>query len=680
MGTMRSCKLAVRLFFSVLILTPPGAAFGFQNGPSTETPEPVHTPSSTTYPQIVRISYLDGDVRIARGKDNEKASGNDWETATADLPLETGFNIATLDGRAEIEFEDASTVYLGENSVLSFTDLHTTAGVPHTEMTLLAGTLSLHIETNIPGESFLLNTPTDSINNVYPKKSYLRVDSYLDAIAITPQKPETYRVSGTVAKLAAKGKTLFYDDGETVEPQNAIDPTISAAWDTWVAKRAAVRSTAIAAVAKESGLPASLPGLADMNGQGTFFKCEPYGTCWQPAEGSDALPQTVSASSPTAPDFEVSLSKTAATINPGGHVSTNVSVTALNGFSGAVAISSALPNGFTCKKFCDGPINPGQPQSMQFNAASDIPLGTYTVAVTADSGALTQEADLTIDVVAEEFADVVSPLIETPVFFPCGPDRIHYFPHRRFGSYRWTVCHAGTWVFHQKKYVWVVDRRMHHHPPIRWVKCDHKICYVPKHPHDKRGEPPVNCKHKVYEIADKKGDRIKEVTLDPRKKIEAAEEPKEFRNSSRPELVRADEPKIVAHKLKNEAASDNGPRATLGGVPLTFDHNKQSFMLSTVVMKGDKRTVVAAPLTGRSNGPHMAGGSARGPASHGGATHIGGTHIGGAAHTGGGSHSSGGVSHPAGGGGHTGGGGHAGGGGHTGGGGGHSSPSPSSHH
>src|ERR1700733_9799442 len=209
MGTMRGCKLAVTLFFAVLIATLPAA--GFQAGPSLP---PVHAPSDATYPQIVRISYLEGDVRIARGKDNEKDTGNDWETAPADLPLETGFNLATLDGRAEIEFEDGSTVYLGENSVLSFTDLHTTGDVPHTEMTLLAGTLSLHIETSIPGESFLLNTPTDSINNVYPKKSYLRYDSYLDAIAITPQKPETFRVSATVVKLAARGKTLFYNDGK----------------------------------------------------------------------------------------------------------------------------------------------------------------------------------------------------------------------------------------------------------------------------------------------------------------------------------------------------------------------------------------------------------------------------------------------------------------------------------
>jgi hypothetical protein len=31
---------------------------------------------------------------------------------------------------------------------------------------------------------------------------------------------------------------------------------------------------------KASGLTSPIPGLADMDGQGTFFKCPPYGTCW----------------------------------------------------------------------------------------------------------------------------------------------------------------------------------------------------------------------------------------------------------------------------------------------------------------------------------------------------------------------------------------------------------------
>ena len=55
-----------------------------------------------------------------------------------------------------------------------------------------------------------------------------------------------------------------------------------AEWDKWVADRIAQRTAATADVMKEAGLASPLPGLAGMKGQGTFFACAPYGTCWEP--------------------------------------------------------------------------------------------------------------------------------------------------------------------------------------------------------------------------------------------------------------------------------------------------------------------------------------------------------------------------------------------------------------
>ena len=118
--------------------------------------------SDATYAQIVRISYVEGDVRIARGEEKEKPADATWEKAVANLPLETGFSLVTGTGRAEIEFEDASTLYLGENSVLTFNDLHTTSGVPYTDLGLLSGTVSLNLHSYIPGDKFFLRTPTDT--------------------------------------------------------------------------------------------------------------------------------------------------------------------------------------------------------------------------------------------------------------------------------------------------------------------------------------------------------------------------------------------------------------------------------------------------------------------------------------------------------------------------------------
>jgi FecR protein len=221
--------------------------------------------SDATYPQIVRISYAEGDVRVSRGK-----RGATWETAVTGLPLETGFNLVTGKGRAEIEFEDASTLYLGENSALTFNDLHTTAGVPYTELALLTGTTTLSLDEAIAGESFKLYTPTHSIAVYYPSQVYERVSSYLDALAITPVKSS-----------AAKQQTVTYSAfGEATKPS---DPAEFADWDNWVASRVTERSATMTAMMKASGLTTPLPGLADMKDQGTFFPCAPYGTCWAPS-------------------------------------------------------------------------------------------------------------------------------------------------------------------------------------------------------------------------------------------------------------------------------------------------------------------------------------------------------------------------------------------------------------
>lgn len=222
--------------------------------------------SDATYPQIVRISYAEGDVRVSRG-----TRGATWETAVTGLPLETGFNLVTGNGRAEIEFEDASILYLGDNSALTFNDLRTTTGVPHTELALLSGTATLNLDESIAGESFALYTPTHSIAVHYPSQIYERVSSYLDALAITPLKPSP-----------TKQQTVTYSTfGQVTKPG---DPAEFANWDNWVASRVTERSTAMTAMMKASGLTTPLPGLVDMKDQGTFFPCAPYGTCWTPSK------------------------------------------------------------------------------------------------------------------------------------------------------------------------------------------------------------------------------------------------------------------------------------------------------------------------------------------------------------------------------------------------------------
>src|ERR1700679_1264479 len=112
--SISSCRSLV-----VLLLSVPLTAFAFPADTPTTPPPSSITPQTTppqTYDQIVRLSLVEGDVRISRGKEGEHPPGGAWGQAAVNIPIETGFNLVTGKGRAEIELEDASTIYLGEDS------------------------------------------------------------------------------------------------------------------------------------------------------------------------------------------------------------------------------------------------------------------------------------------------------------------------------------------------------------------------------------------------------------------------------------------------------------------------------------------------------------------------------------------------------------------------------------
>jgi FecR protein len=619
---MRTPGYLAPLLFGLLTV----AATPAQTTSQNQTPPPPHPPSSATYPQIVRIRYLEGDVRIARGKQDEKATDADWEQAVANLPLETGFSLVTGTGRAEIEFEDASTLFLADNSALSFDDLHTTAGVPHTEITLLTGTATLHLYPAFPGQSFLLKTPTDSITMPYPDKAYLRVTSFLDAIAVTPliavdpQKDVTFNISGSAPQDAPKGKTVFYNNGAPIPSPPGTDSTASTEWDTWVARRLNARSSALAAVSKASGLPPSIPGLADMSGQGSFFPCAPYGTCWLPP-ADDSQPPPADNNPPIlAPGFDLVFSRTSVGVNPGGKIKLTLAVADTLGFSGNVTLSSTLPPGFTCILPCSGPLPQAKPSPLQLLVDPTVPPGTYTVLFTGNAGALEQQAILTVTVTAETLADFDLPIFPdaAPIpFFPCAPYGVHFLSRNNrltgrprildlgFGiipsPYAWTVCHTGTWLFRQNRYIWVADRKRHHHPPIRWVKHGHRFGYVPLHPRDVAGSPARNGKHEVYCPTDKdhgrKNDSFEAIEFKLGDKYDSlTSPPKEFRKPYTIPLAPSKEPTIAAHQLKD--AHTPGKQA---GLPLTFDHKKHGFQLVTQGPNGSRSIPIRQPFPGHNS-------------------------------------------------------------------------------
>src|SRR5258705_12476211 len=68
--------------------------------------------------RIVRLSQVDGDVQIDRN------TGQGYEKAFVNLPITQGVKLRSgNEGRAEVEFEDGSTLRITPGTVVEFSEL-----------------------------------------------------------------------------------------------------------------------------------------------------------------------------------------------------------------------------------------------------------------------------------------------------------------------------------------------------------------------------------------------------------------------------------------------------------------------------------------------------------------------------------------------------------------------------
>jgi hypothetical protein len=230
--------------------------------------------------------------------------------------------------------------------------------------------------------------------------------------------------------------------------------------------------------------------------------------------------------------------------------------------------------------------------------------------------------------------------------------------------WEWAVCNSGSWIDYQDRYVWVAGR-CHHHPPIHWVKYGKGVGFVPYHPHDIKNRPPVNGKNGIFAVNMKDSHPIAHIPVTTGHRVDVMKDtPKTFREASMP-MAPAGEPRLEAYHIRDSVVARGAPVKTTG-IPMSFNHHTQSFVMPTQVTHGTHTTTVMAPVSNHAgNLQAHAGGYSGGGGSQG--------YSGGGSHgySGGGAHSSGGggggASHSGGGGGSSGGGSHGGGGGSSGG-------------
>jgi hypothetical protein len=553
-------------------------AFGFL--PSARS-EAKSSQPAMILPEIVRLSYVDGDVRIMRGEDGRKASGAEWQQAVVDTPIEGGFSVATGAGRAEIEFEDASVAYLAPNSVLMFDQLGTQGGVPFSQMQLLSGTMTMRLRPEFPGERFVLVTPQSVMRMGYPLGAYVRVESYLDATLVTPLDDATRQFHPATDLHLAPGESLLmhYGRAATFRPDDAPEHADTSGFDAWVTSRLKARDEAMAAMEQEAGLTEPIPGLAEMQGQGTFFDCEPYGRCWeprdgwQPAESAPATPAESEAQPATAPRLveaafqqSVPLSSAPLAIPQNGHLQQ----------------SSPAP-----QQVDDDAYFPCDPAMMR-----------YWLQRALLTGALPQA----------QTHWLVSPW-----------------------PYDWAICHSGAWIRHNRHYVWVPGKHRHHLAPVHWVRNGRREGFVPVHPKDEPGRSPLNLRYGLYDTRDWKQGDVERVDYDAGKPVKVLEEPpKAFDEVPLPRLMPVAEPKMEAHELVATA----GPKDEEHGealvpssetISIRFNNKTENFSLARTGMHGGRITTVSMSFAGANHGVGVSsvssggfGGGARGGGGGGG--------------------------------------------------------------
>jgi hypothetical protein len=199
--------------------------------------------------------------------------------------------------------------------------------------------------------------------------------------------------------------------------------------------------------------------------------------------------------------------------------------------------------------------------------------------------------------------------------FPCSPNQIRRLigrdpltgretvlrwdrvPNAR--PYDWAVCHSGSWIQHEHRYVWVAGTKRHHDCPVRWVQYGHTKGYVPLHPHDVEGKAPLNLKHGVFETGGHKGDAVKQVAFDAGKQVKVLDgAPKEFLRPYFPTLQHAETPHLEAHLVKDGLGAERSGTAKPTGSAITFDHRSQSIMLARQEGHGGRNTMVTEHFGG----------------------------------------------------------------------------------
>ena len=219
--------------------------------------------------RIVRLSDVQGMVQI------DKNTGLGFENAFLNLPITQGTQLKTgANGRAEIEFEDGSTLRLTPNSSVQFSTLSLSdSGKRFSVINLVAGMAYVNW---LGKDDFSLNFSNEKIS--LDRAAHFRVDASAQAANLSVFKGDV-EVEGPAGKvMVTKKKTATFDPADN-DKYTLANNIPDAALDSWDKEAIAYHDQY---ARNNSGSSPYGYGLSDLNYYGAYNNVPGYGLMWQP--------------------------------------------------------------------------------------------------------------------------------------------------------------------------------------------------------------------------------------------------------------------------------------------------------------------------------------------------------------------------------------------------------------
>ncbi|HLK56035.1 MAG TPA: DUF6600 domain-containing protein [Chthonomonadaceae bacterium] len=222
--------------------------------------------------RMARFAYVKGDVTWRPDANSE------WSKATANLPMRQGAEIWVHDGgRADIQFDDGSSLRLGNNALAILTTLYSDNQGEFSQITLNDGLATMHSRHGV--SVYQVDTPAASVKFSGDTQVRFGVDGGSE-IAVQRGSANVESQQGKVT--VEEGKYLYLVDNNSPLTQRSLPGPDS--WDKWNVERNRLiegKSETAQRVPPNIGLVAG-----DLDDYGAWRDDPKYGSVWVPRVSS----------------------------------------------------------------------------------------------------------------------------------------------------------------------------------------------------------------------------------------------------------------------------------------------------------------------------------------------------------------------------------------------------------